>query len=58
MTFTAFELGQIKAHIHHGLGPLAISRILVKPDGESQWTLILFSRRCLEPHDMYFYTDP
>ena len=37
--FTPFEVGQIKAHLHHDLGPAAIARILVKPDGESHWSL-------------------
>ena len=36
--FTAWELGQIKAHLHHGLGPAAIARILVKPDGKTHWS--------------------
>ena len=35
--FSPFEVGQIKAHVHHGLTAAAISRILVKADGESQW---------------------
>ena len=38
---TAFELGQIKAHLHHKLKPAEISRILVKSDGETHWTLHL-----------------
>ena len=36
--FSPFDIGQIKAHMHHGLGGAAISRILVKADGKSQWT--------------------
>ena len=35
---SAFEIGQIKAHLHHGLGPTAIARILLKPDGKSRWS--------------------
>ena len=53
MTFTGFALGQIKAHMHHGLGPLAISRILLKPNGKSHWTLILVSKICFVPHDQH-----
>ena len=30
-----FEVGQIKAHMYHGLGAAAISRIVVKADGKS-----------------------
>ena len=30
----AFELGQIKAHLHHGLGPTAIAALVQKADGE------------------------
>ena len=36
--FTAFKIGQIKAHLYHGLGTTAISRILTKPDGRSHWS--------------------
>ena len=36
--FTAFEVGQVKAHVHHGLGPSAISRIVMKPDGKSHFS--------------------
>ena len=32
--FTSFEVGQIKAHAHHGMSGAAISRILFKPDGK------------------------
>ena len=28
-----FELGQIKAHLHHGLGPTSIAGLVVKSDG-------------------------
>ena len=35
---SAFELGQIKAHVYHGLAPYAISKILVKGDGETHWS--------------------
>jgi len=31
-------VGQIKAHAHHGLGPAAIARIMVKPDGKTHWS--------------------
>ena len=31
---TAFEVGQIKAHAYHDLGPTAISKLAQKPDGE------------------------
>lgn len=30
---TPFEIGQIKAHLHHGLGPTAIAGIVKKVDG-------------------------
>ena len=33
-----FDLGQIKAHLHHGLKPSAISQILVKSDGKTHWS--------------------
>jgi hypothetical protein len=33
-----FDVGQIKAHDHHGLSGAAISRILRKPDGKSTWS--------------------
>lgn len=36
--FTPFEIGQIKAHVYHGLSGAAISRILVKPDGKTGWS--------------------
>ena len=35
---TPFDVGQIKAHAHHGLGPAAIARILLKADGKSHWS--------------------
>jgi len=35
---TPFEVGQIKAHAHHGLGPTAIARLLLKPDGKTHWS--------------------
>ena len=31
---TPFEVGQIKAHLHHGLGPCAIAAVVKKVDGE------------------------
>ena len=30
---TPFEVGHIKAHVHHGLGASAIARLVKKPDG-------------------------
>jgi len=35
---TPFDIGQIKAHLYHGLKGAAISRILLKPDGKSRWS--------------------
>ena len=32
-TLTPFEVGQVKAHAHHGLGVAEISRIARRPDG-------------------------
>ena len=36
--FTPFEVGQVKAHLHHGLGPTEIARIITKADGKSHFT--------------------
>ena len=36
---SAFDVGQIKAHLHHGLGPAAIARVMKKPDGTSTWSV-------------------
>ena len=33
-----FDIGQVKAHLHHGLKGAAISRIMVKADGKSRWS--------------------
>ena len=33
--FSPFDIGQIKAHVHHGLGATAIAHVLLKPD--SRW---------------------
>ena len=33
--FSPFEIGQIKAHMHHGLGAAQMARILVKADGKT-----------------------
>ena len=33
-----FEVGQVKAHLHHGLRAAAIARILLKSDGVSRWS--------------------
>ena len=30
--FTYPEVGQVKAHLYHGLGPVEIAKIIVKPD--------------------------
>ena len=37
--FTPFDVGQVKAHMHHDLGPTAIAAILWKADGVSQWSV-------------------
>ena len=36
--FTPFDLGQIKAHMYHGLGATEIARILRKADGKGTWS--------------------
>jgi len=36
--FTASEIGQVKAHLYHGLGATDIARIILKPDGRSHWS--------------------
>ena len=36
--FSAFEVGQVKAHMHHGLGSQRISAILVKADGKTPFS--------------------
>ena len=33
-----FDVGQIKAHLHHGLSGATIAGILRKPDGKSTWS--------------------
>ena len=38
-----FEIGQIKAHVSHGMGGAAISRILFKPGGIKTW-----SEKCVQ----------
>ena len=35
---TPFEVGQVKAHLHHGLGPTEIARIITKADGKSRFS--------------------
>ena len=35
----AFEVGQVKAHAHHGLGASAISRILLTRDGKNKFSI-------------------
>ena len=37
--FTPFEVGQVKAHLHHNLGPSEISRIVLKQDGKSHFSV-------------------
>ena len=34
----AFAVGQVKAHLEHGLGPYVISQRIVKADGHSHWS--------------------
>ena len=36
--FSAFEVGQVVAHLHHGLKAAQISRIIVKKDGVSRFS--------------------
>ena len=37
--FSEFEVGQVKAHVYHGLSALDISRILIKPGpGKKKWS--------------------
>ena len=36
--FTPFEVGQVKAHLHHGLGPGDIAKIIYKPDGKNRYS--------------------
>ena len=33
-----FDVGQVKAHMHHGLGSTRISQIMVKADGKSKFS--------------------
>lgn len=42
--FTAFEVGQVKAHMYHGLGPEAICGIIKKADGKSHFSHTAVSR--------------
>ena len=35
---TAFEVGQVKAHMEHGLGAAAISQIILKADGRNTFS--------------------
>jgi len=42
--FTPFEVGQVKAHLHHGLGPEAISGIVTKVNGKSHFSHTAVSR--------------
>jgi hypothetical protein len=35
---TGYHIGQIKAHMHHELGPTAISRLVAKPRGKGTWS--------------------
>jgi transposase len=34
-----FEVGQVKAHLHHNLGPAAIARLVFKPDGKTTYSV-------------------
>ena len=36
---TPFEVGQVKAHLHHQLGPAAIARLVFKPDGKTNYSV-------------------
>jgi hypothetical protein len=36
--FTPFDVGQVKAHMHHGLGAQRISQIVTEADGKTKWT--------------------
>ena len=38
ISFSPFEVGQIKAHMHHELGATQIAGIVTKPDGISHWS--------------------
>ena len=33
-----FDLGQVKAHMHHGLSSAAIAGIITKPNGVDHWS--------------------
>lgn len=35
---SAFDIGQIKAHLYHGLRPADICKIMVKDDGKTHWS--------------------
>ena len=37
--FTAYELGQIKAHLYHDVAPAEIARIVFKPDGINHYSV-------------------
>ena len=49
--FSPFDVGQIAAHVYHGLGPAAIARILVKPDGHSSWSVTAINGAIQRLHD-------
>lgn len=51
--FTAFELGQIKAHLYHEVKPAEIQRIVYKSDGISQ-----FSIQAIHDAKAKFEADP
>ena len=36
--FTPFEVGQVKAHLYHGLGPSQIAGIITKSDGKTRFS--------------------
>ena len=55
---TPFEIGQIKAQLYHGLGPVGISRIVKKPDGSpiSHGRISLVaSKLASDPQCIYIY---
>ena len=37
--FTPFEVGQVKAHLHHEMNPADIARIVLKPDGKTHYSV-------------------
>ena len=43
---TPFDLGQIKAHLYHGLRPAAIREIMVKGKGKKRWSHNAIKNAC------------